>query len=68
MEDSPFQKVRLISSCINNRLVSSANMIGSNKFDAFLRSFTYSKNSCGPSIEPCGTPHVIVSNSILFPI
>ena len=35
-------------------------MIGSNKFDAFFRSFTYSKNSSGPSIEPCGTPHVIV--------
>ena len=34
-------------------------MIGSNKFDACFRSFTYSKNSSDPSIEPCGTPHVI---------
>ena len=39
-------------------------MIGSNKFDACFRSFTYSKNSSDPSIEPCGTPHVIVSSSV----
>ena len=39
-------------------------MTGSNKFDAFFRSITYSKNSNGPSIEPCGTPHVIVSSSV----
>ena len=39
-------------------------MIGSNKFDVFFRSFTYIKNSIGPSIEPCGTPHVIVSSFV----
>ena len=24
----------------------------------------YCKNGSGPSIEPCGTPHAIVSNSV----
>ena len=27
--------------------------------DAFCKSFTYSKKSSGPKIEPCGTPQVI---------
>ena len=39
-------------------------MIGSNTFDAFFRSFIYSKNSSGPSIERYGTAHVIVSSSV----
>ena len=39
-------------------------MIGSNTFDAFFRSFIYSKNGSGPSIERYGTPHVIVSSSV----
>ena len=42
IEDFPFQR-----DSVRNTLVSSANMIGSNKFDAFFRSFTYSKNSSG---------------------
>ena len=49
-------------------LVSSADMVGfnkSNKFDAFFRSFTYSKNISGFSIEPCKTLHVIVSSSVI---
>ena len=41
-------------------------MIGSNKIDAFFRSFTCNKNSIEPSIEPCGTPHVIVSDSTFY--
>ena len=50
-------------------LVSSADMVGfnkSNKFDAFFRSFTYSKNISGFSIEPCKTLHVIVSSSVIW--
>ena len=39
-------------------------MIGSNTFDAFFRSFIYSKNGSGPSIERYGTPHVTVSSSV----
>ena len=57
-------KSKLISLCLRNRLVSSLYMIRSNKFVAFFRSFTYSKNSSGPSIEFCGTPHVIVSSCV----
>ena len=36
-------------------------MIEANTFDAFFRSITYNENSSGPSIEPCGTPHIIIS-------
>ena len=32
-------------------------VIGSSTEDAFLRSLTYNKNSSGPKMEPCGTPH-----------
>ena len=56
-------KRSLISLCLRNRLVSFAYMTGSNKCVAFFRSFTYSKNSSDPGIEPCGTPRVIVSRS-----
>ena len=34
---------------------------------AFFRSFTYSKNSSEPSIEPFGTPHIIISSSVFLP-
>ena len=44
------------------RLVSSANIIGSSTEDVFLRSLTYNKNSSGPKMEPCGTPHFINLN------
>src|ERR1043165_1836489 len=42
-----------------NTLVSSANMIKWRSDEAFEISFTYIKNSRGPNIEPCGTPHVM---------
>ena len=29
--------------------------------EGFLMSFMYKRNENGPSIEPCGTPHVIIS-------
>ena len=52
-------------------LVSSAKIIGTNTFEELGRSFTYNKNNNGPSIEPCGTPHLISfftvsANSVSF--
>ena len=41
------------------QLVSSANKIDVRRVDTLHKSLTYSKNSVGPRIEPCGTPHVI---------
>ena len=35
------------------KLVSSGEIIGSKKFEAVQRSFTYSKNDCVPSIDAC---------------
>ena len=40
-------------------MVSSANILNSNFFDEFGRSFIYKGNSKGPSVDPCGIPHVI---------
>ena len=54
----------LISLCVKNKLVSSANIIGSNMFEAFFKSFTYKRNRSGPKIEPCGTPQLIVSKLV----
>ena len=45
--------------CSKKKLVSSANIIGTSTFEELGRSFTYNKNSNGPSIEPFGTPHLI---------
>ena len=45
--------------CLKKNLVSSANIIGTSTFEELGRSFTYNKNSNGPSIETCGTPHLI---------
>ena len=50
----------LISSCVKNKLVLSANIIGLNMFEAFFKSFTYERNRSGPKIEPCGAPQMIV--------
>ena len=47
-------------------LVSSANIIGFSTEDAFLRSLTYNKNSSGPKMEPCSTPHFTTQNSVLL--
>ena len=52
------------------RLVSSANIIGSNKKDAFSRSLTYTRNSSGPRINPKEAggeaPQVIYLRSVLL--
>ena len=48
------------------RLVSSAKIIGPSTEGAFLRSFTYNKNSNGPKMEPCGTPQFTTQNSVLL--
>ena len=37
--------------------VSSANKTSSNTLEVLQISFIYNKNSSGPKIEPCGTPH-----------
>ena len=37
---------------LKKRLVSSANIIGSNKQDAFDRLLTYTRNRSGPRIDP----------------
>ena len=49
-----------------NRLLSSANIIGSRIFEAFGKSLTESTNRSGPNIEPCGTPHVNDKKSGFF--
>ena len=41
---------------LKKRLVWSANMIGYNERNTFGRSFTYTKNICGPRINPWGIP------------
>ena len=45
--------------CSKKKSVSPANIIGTSRFEELGRSFTYNKNSNGPSIEPCDTPHLI---------
>ena len=42
-----------------NKLVSSANIIGTNTFEELGRSFTCNKNNNRPSIVPCGIPRLI---------
>ena len=42
-----------------NMLESSANKSENITSDAFARSLMYNKNNNGPSMDPCGTPHVI---------
>ena len=43
---------------IKEKLVSSANIIGSNRRDAFDRLLTYIRNRNGPRIDPWVTPKV----------
>ena len=45
--------------CSKKKLISSVNIIGTSTFEELGRSFTYNKNSNGPSIEACGTPQLI---------
>ena len=45
-------KRSLMPLCLKKRLVSSENIIGSNKRDAFGRSLTYIRNRSGPKIDP----------------
>ena len=53
----------LISLCEYKMVVSSANNIKSSTFEVYVISFTYNIKRRGPSIEPCGTPHVIFPGS-----
>ena len=43
----------------NTILVSSANKTKAKTVDEMTMSLIYIKNSNGPNIEPCGTPHLI---------
>ena len=51
---------------LKKRLVWWANIIGSNKQDAFGRSLTYTRNRSGPSTDPSGMPQVTYLGSILL--
>ena len=51
---------------LKKRLVSSANIIGSYKWDAFGRSLTYTRNRSGLRIDPWGTPQVTYLRSVLL--
>jgi len=42
-----------------NKFVSSANIMNCKIDDDLTMSFIYNRNNNGPSIEPCGTPHLI---------
>lgn len=41
------------------RFVSSATIIGVIMLEALKRLFKYSRNSRGPKMDPCGTPHAL---------
>ena len=51
---------------LNTRLISSTNMLGSNKRDTFGRSFTYARNRSGPRMDTWVTPQVIYLRSVLL--
>ena len=51
---------------LTKRLVSSANIIGPYKQDAFGRSLTYTRNRSGLRIDPWGTPQVTYLRSVLL--
>ena len=51
---------------LTKRLVSSANIIGSYKQNAFGRSLTYTINRSGLRIDPWGTPQVTYLRSVLL--
>ena len=44
--------------CSKNKLILSANIIGTSAFEELGRLFTYKIND-GPIIEPCGTQHFL---------
>ena len=50
---------------LKKRLVSSANITGSNKPDAFGSSLTYARNRSGPRTDRWGTPQVTYLRSVL---
>ena len=71
------EKWTLMSLCSKNRFVLSESIIVFNKLEVLGRSFTYTKNSSGPRVDPCGTPHVtflfsslaaLINPNVLFPI
>ena len=47
------------SSPLSNTEVSSAYMMLNKKFEILHISFAYIMKSKGPSVDPCGTPHLI---------
>ena len=49
---------------LKKRLVSSANIIGSNTGDAFDRSWTYTTNRSGPRKDPREMPQVTYLKSV----
>ena len=51
---------------LKKKLVSSANIIGSNKRDACGRSLTYTRNRSDPRIGPWGAPQVIHLRPVLL--
>ena len=53
------QVISFRSSPLSNTEVSSAYMMLNKQFEILHISFTYIINSKGPSIDPCGTPHLI---------
>ena len=51
---------------LKKRLISSAKIIGSNKWDAFGTSLTYTRNRSGPRINPWGTAQVTYLRYVLL--
>ena len=52
--------------CLKKKLVSSVNIIGSNKRDVFGRSLTCTRNRSGSIINPWGTLQVTYLGSVLL--
>ena len=53
---------------LENKFVSSANNIGIVCLQMEHKSLLLIKNSKGPSIDPCGTPHLIVFVDDVIPL
>ena len=51
------------SKAIQNILVSPANKTDRLVVDTVVKSLMYNKNSNGPKLDPCGTPHLTFSLS-----
>ena len=56
----------LIFWCVRNRLVWSANIIGSNMFEALFRLSSYKRNRSCRKMQPCRIPHLTVSKLAFF--